>query len=182
MMRLFLVLMLIVFLAGCAGPNQLGFSEHQWNQMNKKKKKALQAEYRYVQDNPYRIKTVYDGPNIDIYMLHGEAMMPPFDQYYSFQNDLFRMKPGECEMVRLNSLDTTNSVRMRVCYDGLYVSIDPSAYDKNKRRGTVHFAYNPIWKRGFTYSDVNSKGYVRLHDASISIKAIPAKLVEKQNG
>ena len=35
--------------------------------------------------------------------------------------------------------------------------------------------YNPIWKRGFTYSNVVSAGYVRLKGASVTIKAIPSK-------
>lgn len=182
MYRLILGCFILLLLAGCAGPHQLGFSNQAWNQMAEPKRKALLADYEYLQDNPYQIETVYNGPDIDIYMLNGEAMMPPFEQEYSFQNDLFRMKPGECESIRLRSIDTDHSVSMRVCYDGLYVSMDPSRYDKDKRRGTVHFAYNPIWKRGFTYSNVKTTGYARLRHASISIKAIPEKVpVENDN-
>ena len=181
MYRLLGGLLFILLLSGCAGPTQLGFSHYQWSKMSDQEKKSLKAEYHYVQNNPYKIKTVYSGPDIDIYMLNGEALMPPFEQAYSFQNELFRMKPGTCEYIHLRSIDTAHSVRMRVCYDGLYVSMDPSAYDKDKRRGTVHFAYNPVWKRGFTYSNVNSKGYARLSDASISIKAIPTKVAVKDD-
>ncbi len=164
----------ILLLAACAaGPNQLGFSQAQWDNMNRQQQRSLLAEYNSLKEHPYQIKTVYDGPAIQVYVLNGEAFMPPFVQPYALEATSFNMQPGECRWERLESTDTNKSVMMRACYDGLYLSLDPSPYDKDKQAGTVHFAYNPLWKRGFTYSSVNSMGYVRLHDVAISIKAIP---------
>lgn len=172
MLRIVFFSISAVLLAGCASSTQLGLSKQEWRAMPQKQRKQVLADYQQIKQQEPSDK-VYAGPKLSIYMLNGEAMMPPFTQRYAFQTFEFRMSPGRCRWVTLKSIDTHHKVNMRVCYNGLELSIDPSRYDLASAKGSIFFDYNPIWKRGFTYSDINTQGYARLKDASITVKAIP---------
>lgn len=172
MFRLLIALASIALLAGCAGPSQLGFSKQEWQSMSPQQQQQVVAQYHDLNSNPYKPETIYDGPNLYVNVLQGQAAMPPFDQEYSFEATAFNIEPGQCQSIGLYSVDTSKSTTLHVCYDGLHLALDPSRYDSSKRKGSVFFAYNPIWQRGFTYSNVQSTGYTRLKDAQISIKAM----------
>jgi len=157
MRRLLLILPIFALLASCAGPTQLGFSQQEWQSMTPQKRQQLSDQYRAL--SSYKPATVY-------------AAMPPFAEKYRFAPSEFSIKPGKCKHVQLSSVDSTHYTEMKVCYDGLHLSLDPSKYDPTKIMGTAHFAYNPLWLSGFSYSDVTSSGYVNLEDTTVSIKAL----------
>lgn len=169
-----LVIASTVALAGCASQaERLGLSEQEWQGLSSQKQEQMWADHEKIKTlNEEKSKKAYAGPELNIYMLKGKALMPPFAQYYEIETFAFRMQPGTCQSVTLKSVDTTNHVDMSVCYDGLKLSIDPSHYDLTQKDGSIFISYNPIWKRGFTYNNINSQGYVHLRDASISVKAI----------
>lgn len=163
---------LVVLLTGCApSRQQLGFSASQWQAMTPLQQKEAGANYAIIQKifQKNNTATVYDGPSIRVQLLQGTVLMPPFDRRYDFEPVSFTIAPGPCRRVRLDSVDTTDYVDMRLCYNGLRLSLDPSYYDITKSEGTVHFYYNPLWKRGFTYRDVATDGYVHLENTSITI-------------
>lgn len=170
MRRLLLILAALGLLAACAGPTQLGFSQQEWQAMTAQKRQQLMEQYRAR--NSYKPVTVYAGPKIRVHLLKGKAAMPPFIEKYSFLPVQFSMKPGKCSYVELESATSNNSTEMKACYDGLHLSLDPSTYDSDKKMGTAHFAYTPLWLSGFTYADVSSSGYVDLENTSITIKAL----------
>lgn len=170
MRRLLLILPTLALLVSCAGPTQLGFSQQQWQAMTPQQRQQLIDQYR--QAGSYKPATVYAGPDIEVALLNGKAAMPPFTQKYNFAATNFSINPGECEHVRLSSINSTNSTSMKACYDGLHLSLDPSKYDLDKKQGTAHFAYNPLWLSGFTYSNVTTSGYVDLENTSLAIKAL----------
>lgn len=170
MRRLLLVLPALALLASCAGPTQLGFSQQQWQSMTPQQRQQLAQQYHSL--SAYKPATVYAGPNIQVSLANGKAAMPPFAEKYSFAATNFSIKPGSCKHIQLSSMNSNNFTEMRVCYDGLHLSLDPSKYDPTKVMGTAHFAYNPLWLSGFTYADVSTSGYVNLEGASITIKAL----------
>ncbi len=179
MSRYILCCLAALMLAGCVSSQRLGISQQAWQAMSPQKRDIVLANYKKIRKldrNKNRTAKVYDGPKLSVYMLNGKAMMPPFTKRYTIETDEFKIVPGECKYILLKSIDTNHRVHLHVCYNGERLSLDPSRYDPDKSDGTVHFNYNPIWKRGFTYSNVNSSGYVRLQDASVSIKAIPRLL------
>jgi len=154
------------------GPQQLGFSQSQWQSMNKTRQQQLLGNYNQIKQAKQSL-TVYKGPDINVSVKEGTAMMPPFLRPQEYLAASFRIKPGQCRNIRLRDADSSNSVNLRACYNGLVLTMDPSHYDLMKSAGTMRFPYNPIWKRGFTYTDVSSSGYVRLNQATVNVKAIP---------
>jgi hypothetical protein len=161
-------------LSGCMSTSQrLGYADREWQGMTPAAQKAALANYKQISDQSMTPTAVYAGPELGIWLLEGQAKMPPFDRLYTFQANYFRIKPGQCLTITLRSIDFNRSTQLATCYDGLRLSLDPSRTDLSYSRGSVFFDYNPVWKRGFTYAHIVSAGYVGLSQASISIKAIP---------
>ena len=171
-----LVSISVLLLAGCAStPSRLGFSEKQWKAMSEVRRQEVISGHDQIKQRPPSMKRKYNGSDILVYLAQGTAMMPPFVKAYQYQTVKFTLNVGKCRSIRLNSIDTNHHTNLKVCYNGMTLLMDPSRYDPTKSSGTLRFDYNPIWKRGFTYSNVVSAGYVRLKDASVTIKAIPPK-------
>ena len=170
-MRNLICLILIFFLVGCTGPQQLGMSKLQWQALDSKQQKALVKTYEQLKEEE-KFHKVYAGPKLNIHLSPGMAMMPPFDQSYAFNATQFSIIPGECKLVPLFAQDGKHRVELQVCYNGLRLAFDPSRVIVERSKGTVFFDYNPIWKRGFTYFNVESNGYTRLRDTNIRISTI----------
>lgn len=167
------ILVSVLLLAGCTvGPQQLGLSQSQWQSMDKTRQQKLVSNYNQIKQVKVN-QTVYNGPTITVSLKEGTAMMPPFLKPHEYLATSFSMKPGQCRSIRLKSADNSGSVSLRACYNGLVLVMDPSHYDPAKSAGTMRFPYNPIWRRGFTYTGVSSSGYVRLNQATINVKAVP---------
>ena len=166
----------VLLLTGCvSAPSRLGFSEKQWQAMSKTRRQEVMAGHDQIEKRAPLMKRKFKGPGVLVYLAQGTAMMPPFLKAYPYETLKFKMKVGQCRSVRLSSIDTNHHTNLTVCYNGMTLLMDPSRYDPTKSSGTLRFDYNPIWKRGFTYSNVVSAGYVRLKGASVTIKAIPSK-------
>ncbi|WP_048875432.1 hypothetical protein [Candidatus Coxiella mudrowiae] len=167
-----LLILSAFWLTGCTvGPRELGFTPQQWQMMNPTERKQLRANY-YQIHNTLELKTVYQGPRIQVALFRGIALMPPLFQAYYFESVKFKIAPGKCQHVQLTSWDQAHFVKLTVCYDGLTLSMDPSRYDFEKAKGTLLLTYNPLWKHGFTYNDLSSLGYVRLQNTNVTIKTI----------
>lgn len=167
----------ILAMTGCVGPTRLGISPEQWQALDNTQRHQLVESYQKVkQTSDTQLKTVYTGPDLLVYLSQGTAMMPPFTQSYTYETVKFTITPGHCRSVVLNSIDTEKHVNLGVCYNGLTLLLDPSHYNIEQAEGTLRLDYNPVWQRGFTYSDVSSKGYVRLKNVSVTVKAIPEKV------
>lgn len=161
-----------ILLAGCAPtPSELGFSDQQWQGMNDQQRQQILAGYEQIQ-RASRNSTVYAGPKIIVTITHGTAMMPPFTQALSYQPVHFEMKPGECRHVLLENLDGSREVKLPVCYNGLTLALDPSHYDLALSSGSMRFNYSPLWKQGFAYNGVSSRGLVHLAKVSVTIHAL----------
>ena len=169
--RILLILGTLLLMGCTVGPKELGFSPRQWQMMNPTERKQLQAGYYQVQ-NALQLKTIYQGPRIQVTIFGGAAMMPPLFQAYYFKSARFETSPGKCQSVQLTSWDQAHSVKFTVCYDGVTLSLDLSHYDFTKTKGALLLTYNTLWKYGFTYDNLSSSGYVRLQNANVTIKTI----------
>lgn len=179
----FLFYLFLLVLTGCAvGPEHMGLSKNEWKNLDPEKRAQLETNYADYKSDHQVINKVYQGPALQVYLAEGSAQMPPKFQRFSFDTATFLIKPGECTKTLLESIDTNNKTYLETCYDGLTFLIDPSHFERNKRLGSVRFDYNPIWKRGFSYTGVSSSGYVRLKHTSITIKAYHNKAPEVVEG
>ena len=172
--QIFLILGTLLLTSCTVMPRELGFSPQQWQMMNAKGRKLLQMDY-YRIHNALQLKTIYQGPRIQVVLFRGTAMMPPLFQAYYFESLRFETNPGKCQNVRLTSWDRIRSVKLTVCYDGVTLSFDPSRYDLSKTKGTLFLTYNTLWKHGFTYNNLSSSGYVRLKNVDVTITTISNK-------
>ncbi len=167
-------LLLSVILSGCMSDSDyLGIAPNKWQEMNNDQQQQIWVNHDKIERVPFPFKITYDGPDIVVSLSGGKAMMPPFMQAYRYVKTEFTLTPGKCTYAKIDSKQNSNSVSLKVCYNGLVLLIDPSRYDLNKSRGTLRLTYNPVWKRGFTYRDMSTDGYVRLSNVNIYIKVIP---------
>lgn len=162
-----------LLLAGCAPtPRQLGFSDQKWNAFSKAEQADIQAGYHEVGQHGVKVSVEHAGPDLRVDVADGTAMMPPFTEAHRFQTTPFSIQAGQCISTRLRSVESPEQVSMKACYDGLTLSLDPSPYRLEGRIGTVYFNYTPVWTRGFTYRNVNTTGYVQLHDATVTVETL----------
>lgn len=173
-LRPVIIILSTLLLMGCvAGPEQLGFSKQQWQGMSEKERQQMRIAHQEIQKSLAAQKLIYNGPDIQVTIEGGMAMMPPFLQPYDFRATQFQIQPGRCQRVQLTSWEQIHSVDLSACYDGLTLSLDSSRYDPTKSKGTLLLTYDPLWKRGFTYRGLSSSGYVRLKNTNITVKIIP---------
>ncbi len=176
MLRFLLLLSFVAVLAGCAAtPSRLGISQKQWASYSPARQQEIMAGYQKIKQakSDEKKQKVFNGPRLSVYLAEGKARMPDEELAETFQTMNFQINPGQCKSVSLNSIDTQDKVSMNVCYNGKTLSMDPSRYIFSGRDGTAHFDYHPIWKTGFTYSDVSTSGYAHLTHAHVTIKALP---------
>ncbi len=172
----FFYVLSLLLLAACApSPRQLGLSNQQWQAMTVEQQQQLQADYaktqRWFADNDTRLQA-YQAAPIDVTLQRGEAMMPPFQHPIAIAPISARFYSGQCKNLRLHSPESGSQVKLKACYNGLRLALDPSSWQFSQRQGTLFFYQNPLWESGFTYVDVNSRGYVRLQEADIQIKTV----------
>lgn len=168
-MKLCSILIVLSFiLVGCAvTPERLGISSIEWGKMTTvQKQNVLKESHQSI----HPAKTIYLGPDVEVTLSKGTARMPPFVKTYPYKAVHFQMRPGECRSVRLISTEEVNHVFLKACYNGFTLSLDPSRYELNKRAGTMHINYHPLWKGGITYKHLSSSGYVRLRNVNVRIK------------
>lgn len=189
---LIIVTILGLFLSGCTtfSPQQMGISDAEWKSYGKEKQAKLLADYQEIYAEHYGKKTpdansddsdinqtdLYgnnfaDG-SLQIKISGGTAMLPPFVYRQAYQPAEFVIAADECQNVMLSVSDNTKPAALRVCYKNNILALDPSAFDKTKKDGTVTINYSPLWVDGFTYKNINSDGLVRLKNAAITIKKV----------
>jgi hypothetical protein len=173
----------ILVLSGCAAsPEGLGISENEWQKYSKAKQEKLLADYKKMTeenetaDNAMKGQyadlenSSYNGKYLQISISDGEAMMPPFTDWYAYKEATFEIIPDSCTNVNLEQITGENKVALRACFKKNVLFLDPSHYDAKKDVGTVRFVYSPLWDQGFTYRNINTSGYVKLKDVTVTIQ------------
>lgn len=177
--KLIFLLSLLVILTGCTSvnPSTLGISESQWQSYSKQERKTITEGYRQAQKKKKKesSKNASDKSVLEVSIADGTAMMPPYTQRKAYQPVQFQIQAGICNL-KVNVYeadDPQQKVVLNACYQNGILYLDPSLYDPNMALGSIQFQYMPLWKRGFTYPDVNSKGLVKFRHANVSVKACP---------
>lgn len=168
--------LLVLLLSACAvTPNTLGISRAEWQGYSTEKQQQLIDSYHKVKASVSSDSSVVAIPNINVVIKGGKAMMPPFAESYSFMPVKFDIRSGECKEVRLRNIDLDKDIELGACFSGKILYLDPSRYDVTKQNGSIRIYVTPLWKRGFTYNNINSSGYARLKNVSITVKAMGEK-------
>lgn len=167
-------------------PNTLGISNAQWQTYSEPEKKKIIDGYHQAQKVKKNKKSNHcasDKSVLQVSIEGGKVIMPPYTQSKSYQPVNFSIKSGDCNM-KVNIQQVGNpkqKVPLEVCYRNSILYLDPSSYDPELALGSLQFAYLPLWKRGFVYPDVNSKGLVKFQHANISIKTLATDDTPKPN-
>jgi len=175
---------LTLSLTGCANktpPQQsLGITDAEWNGYDKNKREELLKTYKQIDlankeedaknQLPYVQGSVSKKNAIEVKVYDGTALMPPFTTWQAFSPATFTLNEGSCQNVLLTQLDGMAKVSLRSCYKNKFLRLDPSNYELDKQEGTASIPYSPLWEQGFAYYGINSYGYVRLKNVTVSLK------------
>lgn len=168
--------MLFLGLAGCAiSPQKLGISEQEWLGYSDAQREKLLADYQQVvaveEQQAENEKNIREDntDSIDVMIYGGEAMMPPFTEWYEYQPVTFNLIKNTCSDAVLNQSNGESKVSLRTCYKDNIFYLDLSRYDLTKNNGAISFSSSPLWQEGFEYSGVSSSGYVRLKNVTVKI-------------
>ncbi|MCK4870618.1 MAG: hypothetical protein KAS93_05875 [Gammaproteobacteria bacterium] len=161
----------LLMLAGCAvTPNTLGISAQTWHKYSKAKQQALIVGYHSVSSFYKSGQAKHGGRLLQVVVAHGTVKMPPFVKSYTYRPVIFTIPEGVCRSVILRNQKAQKQVAVGACYKHGILLLDPSRYDVNKRLGSIRFYKSPLWRQGFSYRNVHSTGFVRLKDATITIR------------
>jgi hypothetical protein len=160
-------------------PNMLGISSQQWNNYSEKEKKNIVNGYKqaqHVKNNAKATQSRADNSSLTVSIQGGKAMMPPFVEREDYKPVSFMIKAGGCQQgIPVSSVTTpVKQNRLTACYVDGILYIDSSPYDPEMALGSLELPNLPLWKRGFTYPDVSSKGRLKFSHVSITVKLIDA--------
>jgi hypothetical protein len=168
-----LLLSCVLILASCVGPEDLGFSEQQWDKLSPDKQQQIFEQHQALLDAKHdETPAPINDTWIKVTIKDGTVMMPPDFKAYQYQPVTFKIQDGVCKKVELDSHKNTYAVNLDVCYKNQVLLIDPSRYEIDKRDASIRLYASPLWQNGFTYNNVNSSGYARLKNASITVKQV----------
>lgn len=184
MKRIFLLPFLMVIcllMSACqtVSPNMLGISSQQWNSYSENEKKNIVNGYKqaqHVKNNAKAKQSRADNSSLRVSIKGGKAMMPPFVEREEYQPVSFVIKAGGCQQgIPVLSLSTPpKQNRLTACYVDGILYVDSSPYDPEMALGSLELPNLPLWKRGFTYPDVSSKGRLKFSHVSITVNLIDA--------
>ncbi|OGT66227.1 MAG: hypothetical protein A3J38_10660 [Gammaproteobacteria bacterium RIFCSPHIGHO2_12_FULL_45_9] len=165
----------VLGLCGCsATPEELGIPPAKWAMLSQQAREQAQAGHREVERIRKKpLSPIYQGPSVQVQVLSGTTWMDAYRRQMPFEPVTFVIAPGACQSVMLPSRDMENYTLLEVCYNGLTLFLDPSAYKPMKAWGTVYVDYTPVWKHGFSYTGLNTTGIARLRDVTLHLLALP---------
>lgn len=181
--NLIILLLTLFTLTACmVSPQHLGFSKAEWESMDREKQVEVLRNYKQL----HSAKESSSGGDEDVdkknkntaaitvSISNGQAMMPPFTEAYAYEPVSFKIQQGSCQQVLLKERDEgEHQVKMSVCFKKGILLLDPSRYDSSKVDSSARLYRSPLWHGGFSYSHINSSGYVRLQDVTIRITLVP---------
>ena len=175
MIRFLLIVFSFLLLSACAvTPNQLGISQSEWNQYSEQQRQQIKHDYHQAQKVKHGMHAKRGNSVLVVRIQGGQVLMPPYTSLQPYQAASFNIKAGECNvkipLVQLNN--SAQKTSLNVCYTNDVLYFDPSPYDPNLAKGALQFAYMPVWKRGFTYSNISSTGFTKLTNATVFVKEL----------
>jgi hypothetical protein len=182
----FVLLFEAILLVGCSSiptSQTLGISDSEWGKYSVEEQQQLMANYQQISDQKEVLTEKQSKQNksskakqpmasngsLVVGIHSGKVMMAPFTDWQEYKPVVFNIKKGECKEVLLAKSDASSQVELGVCYKEKTLYLDPSKYDLAKQFGSITFNYSPLWNQGFTYTNINSSGFVRLQDVTVEI-------------
>lgn len=180
MLRKVAIVTLILGLAGCSThpAHTLGMSKEEWKSIDREEKKLRLANARATNELHYtkQSEQVYFNLDADtplrVTIEGGTAMMPPFTEKMRYEPVSFVLREGGCDEVELKEADGHSKVPLRACLIDDTFLLDPSAFDQDKKLGSIRIHASPVWKTGFSYYPITTTGLVRLERARVRLELI----------
>jgi len=174
-----LLTFVVIFLSGCAvAPERLGISEATWNKYPPAKQKELRNLY-YQAEKIREEQKKSPGTSLQkplfVTIHDGKILMPPFAAWYSYQTKSFVINKETCLDNEISQIKGEEKINLRTCYKKGILYLDPSQFEQEKILGTVQFLYNPLWEQGMSYKNINTTGYVKLKNATVTIQELPTQ-------
>lgn len=173
-------MVVLLALVGCAtSPERLGLTRAQWASFTPAQRGRAMIRYRELQVTNFGGRLAKDRQDehspdrVNVRLQGGTVLMPADFKPYTYQTLNFDLRAGRCQSLPVKAKKGPRKTMLRACYGKHILYLDPSRYDWSKRRGSVHFYYTPLWRRGQTYPGINTSGYVRFSQANLRIRSLP---------
>ncbi|MFA6409814.1 MAG: hypothetical protein WCW01_06545, partial [Gammaproteobacteria bacterium] len=171
------LILVLALLSGCAvAPERLGISEATWNKYPPAKQKELRNLY-YQAEKIREEQKKNPGRSLQkplfVTINDGKVLMPPFTAWSSYQTKSFVINKETCLDNEIKQLKGDGKIALRACYQKGILYLDPSQFEQSKILGTTQFLYNPLWEQGVSYKNINTAGYVKLKNATVTIQELP---------
>ena len=163
--------MLVLLLSACFSPIELGISENEWQKLTSEQQQKILDNYRAVMHAKMEEQTQLGEQKIQVNIAGGKAMLPPFVRYSTYTPLKFFILDGECKYVDLCNV-TSGCVQLNVCYKNKVLLLDPSLYKLDQQEASLRIYYSPLWRDGFTYTNITTDGYAKLKNVEITLKEI----------
>jgi len=174
--QLFLIF-ISISLIGCASVSEdLGITQLEWSSYSADKQKKLLTNYGEIIKERNTIIEDQKNSLSDVFLavkIHsGKVMFPPsFIDWQTYKPVSFKLFKGQCRNIEItSSLDENIKTTFGVCFKDNTLYLDPSRYDFKKKIGSVMIHSSPLWSSGFSYTGINSSGYLQLNDVTVEIK------------
>lgn len=172
--NIFLLFLGLACISCATNYSDLGFSESEWNNLTKKEqqqiiKKSKKLNWTHQQYTKHNVPMSLRFRNIEIDFLKGTTNFS--NNAKSFQPTKIKISENTCDSVKIVS--TSNQIKyLKICYKNYRLSIDPSPWQEDYQYGSVLIYSNNLWKRGFKYTNLNTKGKTKIKNLSIFIRSV----------
>lgn len=159
-------------LSACApSPADIGLTQQKWDNATPQEQNCWQRAYQDYQDGHPELDGDGSSSNkVDITITGGTAAFPPAFQQLAFNKIRDQLPAGACHSLNVVATNNNYATSLYICYAKNTIAIDPSHYDSSTRAGSLILTNNPLWKRGFSYKNMFTDGYVKFKNITITVK------------
>ena len=171
--NIFVLFLVFVCISCTSNYSDLGFSEKEWSSLTKNEqqqiiKKSKKLKWTHQQYTQHNVPMNLRFRNIEISFIKGTTNFS--NNTSSFNPTKIKISENTCNSVKLTN--TANQAKyLKMCYKNYRLSIDPSPWQEDYQDGSVLIYSNNLWKRGFKYTKLNTKGKTKIKNLSIFIRA-----------
>lgn len=169
-----LLLLLTLSLTACGiSSRKLGMSREQWHALSATKRSEILAGYYRVGLHRHKVDEHHHrnhGSKVHVCISGGTAEMWPYKTPQSYHPLEFEVHKNECMHQAMQSMNEQYQTELGVCFLHNALLIDPSRWERKKADATVRLYKSGLWDQGLDYEHIDSQGYVRLKDVTISVQ------------
>ena len=173
--KAYILLSVIIFCNSCTNSYQdLGFSQTEWEQLTQQEQQQIRKQsndikWKHQEQAQHNVPSKLRFREIKVKFLEGKT-------YFANQESTFipveiNLSEGSCNSVKLVN-QAGEKKYLNICYKNYRLDIDPSPWQIDYQNGSALIYSSELWKYGFKYTKLNTKGKTKIKNLSVFIKVI----------